>query len=70
MRNHGTENNIWDEGQLGAAEEVLGTVDQLIINRCKMEKVKTQYKNLTVAFYIYKKASDKVPHDRMLGVYS
>ena len=27
MKNHAVENNIWDEGQLGAAEGVLGTVD-------------------------------------------
>ena len=27
MKNHAIENNIWDEGQLGAAEGVLGTVD-------------------------------------------
>ena len=34
MREHTTVNEIWDEGQLGAAEGVLGTVDQLIIDRC------------------------------------
>ena len=33
-KNHATEKNICGEGQLGAAEGVLGTVDQLIINRC------------------------------------
>ena len=70
MKNHAIENNIWDEGQLGAAEGVLGTVDQLIIDRCVMEEVKTQPRNLAVAFYDCKKAYDKVHHDWMLRVYS
>ena len=32
MREHTMENEIWDEGQLGAVEGVLGKVDQLIID--------------------------------------
>ena len=60
MRNHATENNIWHDGQLGAAEEVRGTVDQLIQERCIIEEVKTQHTNLAVAFYDYKEAYDKV----------
>jgi len=32
MREHTIFNNIWDEGQLGALEDVLGTIDQLIID--------------------------------------
>ena len=32
-REHTMENEIWDQGQLGAVEGVLGTVDQLIIDR-------------------------------------
>ena len=70
MKNHAIENNIWDEGELGAAEGVLGTVDQLIIDRCIMEEVKTQHRNFAVAFYDYKKAYHKVHHDWMLRVYS
>ena len=62
-------NKIWDEGQLGAVEGVLGTVDQLIIDRCIMEEVKEYHRNLAVAFYDYKKAYDKVHHDWMLRVY-
>ena len=30
MRDHAMENEIWDEGQLGGVEGVLGTVDQLL----------------------------------------
>ena len=69
MKNHAIKNNIWDEGQLGAAR-VLGTVDQLIIDRCIVEEVITRHRNLAVAFYNYKKAYDKVHHDWMLRVYS
>ena len=32
MREHAMENEIWDEGQLGAVEGVLGTVDNLVID--------------------------------------
>ena len=70
MKNHAIENSIWDEGQLGAAEGVLGTVDQLIIDRCIMDEIKTQHRNLALAIYDYKKAYDKVHHDWMLRVYS
>ena len=62
-------NEIWDEGQLEAVEGVLGTVDQLIIDRCIMEEVKQYHKNLAVAFYDYKKAYDKVHNDWMIRVY-
>ena len=41
VRKHTMENNIWDEGQLGVVVGVLGTVDQLIIGKSLMEKVKT-----------------------------
>ena len=60
MREHTMENNIWDERQLGAVVRVLGTVDQLIIEKSIMEKMKTYHRNLAVAFYDYKKAYDKV----------
>ena len=63
MREHTMENEIWDEGQLGAV------VDQLINDRCIMEEVKHYHSNLAVAFYDYKKAYDKVHHDRMPRVF-
>ena len=67
MRKHAIENDNWDEG---AAEGVLRIVDQHIIDRCIMEEVKTQHRNLAVASYNYKKAYDKVHQDWMLRVYS
>ena len=63
MREHMTENNIWDEGQLGAVVRVLGTVDQLIIDNSIMEEVKECHRNLAVAFYEYKIEFDTVHHD-------
>ena len=69
IKEHTMDNEIWDEGQLGAVEGVLGTVNQLIIDRCIMEEVKQYHKNLAVAFHDYKKAYDKVHHDWILRVY-
>ena len=69
MKKHMIDNEIWDEGQLGAVEGVLGTVDQLIIDQCIMDEVKQYHRNLAVAFYDYKTAYDKVHHDWMLRVY-
>ena len=34
-----------------------------------MEEVQTYHRNLAVAFYAYKKAYDKVHHDKMLIIY-
>ena len=45
MREHMMENNIWDEGQLGAVVGVLGTVDQLIIGKSIIQEVKTSPKS-------------------------
>ena len=50
MSENTIENEIWDKGQLGALEGVLGTVDQLIIDQCIMEEVKQYHRNLAVAF--------------------
>ena len=38
MRDHARRNEIWDEGQLGASEGVLGTVDQLLIDKFIMDE--------------------------------
>ena len=51
MRKHAIENYIWDERQLGTVVGVLGTVDQVIIDRSIMEKEKTYHQSLAVAFY-------------------
>ena len=67
IREHTMENHIWDEGQLAAAVEVLGTIDKLIIHKSIKEEVKTYHQN--VSFYDYKKAYDNIHHDWILRVY-
>ena len=57
------ENDIWGEGQLGIVVGVLGTVDELIIDRSIMKEVRTYHQSLDVEFYDYMKAFDKVHHD-------
>ena len=48
MRKHTMENDIWDEGQLGAVEGVIGMVNQLIVDRYIMEEVKQYHRNFAV----------------------
>ena len=50
MREYSAVDEIWDEGQMRAVEGVLGTVDQLIIDRYIMEEVKQHHRNLASAF--------------------
>ena len=69
MQEHAARNDIWDKSQLGTCSGVLGTVDQLIIDRAIMDEVKGQQRNLAVAFYDYQKAYDMVRHDWMIRVY-
>lgn len=47
---------------------MLGTVDQLIADKCIMEEVTTHLWNLGVAYFEYKKAYDNIHHDWMLCV--
>ena len=70
MRDHACNNSIWDEGQLGGVKGVLGSVDQLLIDNCIMDEVRKQQRNLSVAYYDYRKAYDNVHHDWMLCVYN
>ena len=59
MREHTAVNKIWDEGQLAAVEGVLGTVDQLIINKCIIQEIKQHPHKLAIAFYDYKRHTTK-----------
>ena len=69
MKEHAEENEIWDRNQMGTCQDVLGTVDQLLIDNCIMEEVRIHKRNLAVAYYDYRKAYDMVHHDWMLRVY-
>ena len=51
MRENMLINKIWHKRQLGGVEGVLGTVVQLIIDKCIMGEVKQYHKNLAIAFY-------------------
>ena len=55
MGEHATRNKIWDEEQPGATESVLGTVDQLLVDKCMMDKVREHKRDLTMAYYDYQK---------------
>ena len=68
MKEHAERNNIWDRIQLGTYSEVLGTVEQLIIDNATMDKARNQHRNLAVALYDYQKAYDMVRHDWMIRV--
>ena len=68
-KDHAIRNVIWREGQLGATERVLETVDQLLIDRCITDEVREHKRNIAVAFYDYQKAYDKVRHDCIVMVY-
>ena len=70
MKQHVVRNNLWDENQLGTKENVLGTVDLLLVDQCIMEEIKCHHRNAAVAYYDYKKAYDYVHHDwinRVIG---
>ena len=69
LKNHADKNNIWDQNQLGAHEGVLGTVDQLLVDNCIMDEVRTHHRDLAVAYYDYQKAYDMVRHDWILRVF-
>ena len=51
MKEHAEENEIWDRNQMRTCQDVLGTVDQLLIDNCIMEEVRTHKRNLAVAYY-------------------
>ena len=55
MKDHAIRNDSRDEGQLGATEGVLGTVDPLLIDKCIMDEVRERKRDIAVAFYGYRK---------------
>lgn len=55
-----TEICIQNERPLGAVVGVLSTFDQSIIDRSKMEEVKTYKQNLAIAFYDYKNIKSNI----------
>ena len=69
MKEHADRNDTWDKNQLGTCSEVLGTVDQLLIDKAVMDEVRNKKRNVAVAFFNYQRAYDKVRHVWMMRVY-
>ena len=63
MKEHAIRTDMRDKNQMEACEEVLRTVDHLLINNCIMSEVSDHKWNLAIACYDYQKAYDKVHHD-------
>ena len=47
MKHHADENEMWDKSQMETYKDVLGTVDQLLIDNCIMDEVKTHKKKFS-----------------------
>ena len=69
MKELAERNNIWDRSQLETFSGVLGAVDQLVIDNAIMDEVRSQQRNLAVAFYGYQEAYDTVRHNWMTRAY-
>jgi hypothetical protein len=56
-------NGIWDGQQKGTQKGILGTIDNLLVDRSVLEECKEYERNLAVAYFDYEKAYDSVPHE-------
>jgi hypothetical protein len=55
-------NHLWDGQQKGTQRGILGTMDNLLVDRAILEESKEYARNLAVAYYDYEKAYDSTPH--------
>ena len=69
MKEHADRSDMWGRNQLGTCSGVLGTVDQLLIDRAIMDEVRGKKRNAAITFYDYQRAYDMVRHDWMERVY-
>ena len=67
MTEHLKKNNLWDKQQKGTRSNIMGTADNLLVNRCMLEEVK-EHQRTAAAYYDYQKAYDTVPHERQIEV--
>ena len=61
-----------EEEQKGCIRDIMGTKDQLLINKTILEDCKRRQRNLSMAWIDYRKAFDSVPHswiNRCLELY-
>jgi hypothetical protein len=60
--------DIFPKEQKGCRKNVLGTKDQLLINKAITENAHHRKKNLSTCWIDYKKAYDSVPHDWLIRI--
>jgi hypothetical protein len=63
IQDHLMKNKIWDDQQKGTRKGILGTMDNLLVDRAILEEAKQYSRNLAVAYYDYEKAYDSVPFE-------
>ena len=67
-KKHVVQTDLWEKSQMETCENVLGTVDQLLIDNAIMEEVRDHLRNLAFAYYEYQKPYDMLDQDWMLRV--
>ena len=60
MIEHLKTNILWDGQQKGSQSNIMGTADNLLVDRCMLEKVKEHQRTAAAAYY---EAYDTVPHE-------
>ena len=61
-------NNLWDEQQKGTRSNIMGTADNLLVDRSMLEEVKEHQRTVAAVYYDYQKAYDTVPHEWQIDV--
>ena len=58
MTEHLKKINLWDEQQKRTRSNIMGTADNLLVDRCMLEEVKEHQRTAAAANYDYQKAYD------------
>jgi len=62
LYSHLSNHNLLSEQQKGCIKDMLGTKDQLLLNKAVLENCRKRATNLSMAWLDYQKAYDSVPH--------
>ena len=68
MTEHLKKNNLQDGQQKGTQSNIMGTADNLLVDRCMLEEVKKHQRTAAAAYYDYQKAYDTVVHEWQIEV--
>ena len=68
MNEHLKKNNLWDEQQKGTRSNIMGTADNLLVDRCILEEVKDHQRIAAAAYYEYQKAYNSMLHEWQIEV--